>query len=210
MNNEHIFSPLGASNHSKKERVENDFYATDYRAATHIFNKVPELYNMNNIIEPCAGDGTMGDVIKKITNKNIDMYDLVPKREDIIERNYFNLKIKDKYDLIITNPPFRKGNKKNPGLTDIILKMLDDVKSNGYVCLFLKTLALESQERYNRIYSTMPPEKIFVYAPRISCYRDNDLSLPQGAISYSWFVWHKNNEGTYDNNPPQLGWIEKL
>jgi len=56
----------------------------------------------------------------------------------------------------------------------MIVKMLKDVKPGGYVALFLKTIHLESQERYNKIFSTMPPEKIFVYAPRVSCYKNNN------------------------------------
>lgn len=72
------------------------------------------------------------------------MYDLIKRRNDINVANYFNLDIKDKYDLIITNPPYKKGTKTEPGLVEMILKMLDDIKPNGYVALLLKTLHLES------------------------------------------------------------------
>lgn len=210
MGNKAVFSTLGANNHSIKERQAEDFYASDVRSAIHLFNKLPFLKNYNNIVEPCAGDGTLANKISEITGKNVDKYDLLSRRDDIVEKNYFELDIKDKYDLIITNPPYKKGSKANPGLTEMILKMLDDLKPNGYLCFLLKTLHLESQDRYNKIYSKMPPERVIVYAPRISCYRNNDTSLPQGAISYSWFIWHKQEDGTFINQPPKLYWIEKI
>lgn len=210
MSNKTVFSTLGATNHSDGERQLEDFYASDERAAIHIFNKMPEFYSLNSIVEPCAGDGTMADKIKEITGKNVDMYDLMSRREDINESDYFKLNIQDKYDLIITNPPYRKGSKASPGLADMIVKMLKDVKAGGYVALLLKTLHLESQERYTKIFSITPPEKIFVYSPRISCYKNNDKNMTQGAVSYSWFVWHKQEDGTYLNKPVELSWIEKI
>lgn len=210
MDSKSIFSPLGASNHSKEERQPEDFYATDHRAAGHIFEAYPKLKECKSIVEPCAGDGTMVDAIEKIVQRKIDSFDLIPRRPDIVEQDYFKLNIKDKYDLIITNPPYRRKSKDYPGLVELILKMLDDVQAGGYVVLLLKTLHLESQERYNKIYSTMPPERIFVYAPRISCYKNNDLSLTQGAISYSWFVWHKTENGDFLNKPVELSWISTL
>lgn len=210
MDNKSVFSTLGASNHSKEERQTEDFYASDRHAAAHLFNKCPQLLNCNSIVEPCAGDGTMADVISTITSKNVDMFDLVSRRDDIVELNYFDAEFSGKYDLIITNSPYKKGTKSNPGLADMIVKMLSDVKAGGYVCLLLKTLHLESQERYNKIFNSAPPEWVYVYSPRISCYRNNNTSLPQGAISYSWFVWHKQEDGTFSNEPPRLGWIEKL
>lgn len=204
------FMTIGAENHTDEIRQAEDFYSSDPRAASHIFSKMPEFLSAEKIIEPCAGNGVLADQIKKITGKNVDMYDLIKRRDDINIANYFDLDIKDKYDLIITNPPYKKGTKANPGLVEMILKMLDDVKCNGYVALLLKTLHLESQDRYNRIFSNKSPEKIFVYAPRITCYKNGDMNISQGAISYSWFVWHKQENGEYLNKPTQLGWIEKL
>lgn len=166
--------------------------------------------NCENIVEPCAGDGTMADVVQNITNKNVDKYDLISRREDIVEANYFNLDIKNKYDLIITNPPYMKDSKDKLGLTSMIVKMLEDVKPDGYVCLLLKTLHLESKNRYEQIYKTMPPYKVYVYAPRISCYKNNDTTMPQGAISYAWYIWHKEKDGTYKVDEPRLNWIDKL
>ena len=69
MDNKSVFSTLGASNHSKEERQTEDFYASDRRAAAHLFNKCPQLLNCNSIVEPCAGDGTMADVIQQLLQR---------------------------------------------------------------------------------------------------------------------------------------------
>lgn len=207
---ETTFLNIGADNHTNEERQNEDFYASDPRIISHLFNKMPELKFLSNIVEPCAGDGTLADQIEIITGKSVDKFDLIQRRGDIKPIDYFKLDIQNNYDLIITNPPYKRGSKTNPGLADMIVKMLKDVKPGGYVALFLKTIHLESQERYNKIFSTMPPEKIFVYAPRVSCYKNNNQYTTQGAISYSWFIWHKQIDGTFINKPVELSWIDKL
>lgn len=128
---------LGASNLSNKERDEYDFYATDPIALNHLFIKMPWLKECKNILEPCAGIGTLADRFTKITGTSVDMYDIVSRREDIKECNYMDLDCKDKYDLIITNFPYKEGTKKAPiGFSELLVKALKDVKSDGYVCSF--------------------------------------------------------------------------
>lgn len=206
---DNTFKNIGASNHTKAERETLDFYATDSRAIGHLFAKAPWLINYNSIVEPCAGDGTMADQIALLTSKDVDKYDIVSRREDISEADYFNLDIKNKYDLIITNPPYLRETKNKPGLTTIICKMLDEIKPGGAVCLFLKLIHLESQDRYSKIFKTMPPKFIYVYAPRISCYKNNN-DIKQDAIAYAWYIWRKEEDGTFTNEMPRIGWISEL
>ena len=124
-----------------------------------------------------------------LTGNKMDAYDIISRRDDIIEQNYFTKNFSDQYDVILTNPPYLKDTlKTTAGLADYILKALKEVKINGSVIMFLKTLHLESKVRYEKIFKNYPPSKLYIYADRISCYKNNDTSKPQGAISYSIFM----------------------
>lgn len=207
--NNSVFSTLGASNHSEGERQKEDYYATDSRAIKHLIEKEPWLMNKDlKILEPCAGEGVLSDAWNRACGGTMDCYDIIGRREDVKVANYFETDFSNQYDAIITNPPYLKDSKAKPGLTSLIVKALKEVKDDGYVCLFLKTLHLESIGRYEKIYKDNPPTRVYVYAPRISCYRNNDTTLPQGAISYTWFVWHKK-DGKF-NGPTTIDWVSEL
>jgi hypothetical protein len=53
-NSKTVFTTLGASSHSKDEREQHDYYATDPKAVKMLL----ELETFNkNILEPCCGGG---------------------------------------------------------------------------------------------------------------------------------------------------------
>lgn len=138
----------------------------------------------------------------------MDAYDLIARREDVIEQDYFEKDFSNQYDVILTNPPYlRDSMTEKRGLSEYILKALDEVKVGGTVIMFLKTLHLESKVRYEKIFKNYPPSKLYVYADRISCYKNNNLNAPQGAISYTVFIWsNKKKDGTFDKDT-KLDWI---
>jgi len=44
---------------------------------------------------------------------------------------------KDRYDVIITNFPYKMATRSNPiGFTQLLKKALQDIKPGGYVCSF--------------------------------------------------------------------------
>lgn len=207
--NINIYSSLGASNHSKGERQKEDYYATDPRVINHLIEKEPWLKNPElKILEPSAGEGNLVDRFFELTGNKMDAYDLIARREDIIEQDYFTADFSDKYDVILTNPPYlRDTMKTTQGLSEYILKALKEVKVGGTVIMFLKTLHLETKVRYEKIYKNYPPSKLYIYADRISCFKNNDTSFPQGAISYTIFMWtNKKEDGTFDKDT-KLDWI---
>lgn len=200
-----ILMPLGVNN--KNNREQHDYYATDSKAIDCLLNVMPEIINPNwRFLEPCAGEGNLSDRFYELTNIKMDTYDLISRREDIIQGNFFEMDFKDKYDCIITNFPYKESTNKSKGFSDFILKSLREIKNNGYVISFQKLLQLESAIRYNKIYSLYPPKKIWVFANRISCYRNNDTSLKQGAICYCFCVWKKENNSF--SGPTELDWIK--
>lgn len=206
---ENIFVTMGASNHSKNERQAEEFYATDPRFINHLIEKEPWLKDKSlKILEPSAGDGTLVDRFFELTGNRMDAYDLISRRQDIIEQNYFEKDFSNIYDVILTNPPYLKDSPKaTAGLSEFILKALNEVKVGGTVIMFLKTLHLESKVRYEKIFKNYPPSKLYIYSSRISCYKNNDTSMPQGAISYTIFMWcNKKEDGSFDKDT-KVDWI---
>ena len=83
------------------------FYTTNYDYILQNL-KIPD--NINNIIEPFAGNGDLLNFIKN-TGKKIECYDIEPKKSNIIKRDTL-LKPPDYNDkFVITNPPYLARNK---------------------------------------------------------------------------------------------------
>lgn len=169
---------------------------------------MPELKLCENVLEPAAGNGIVADRFKELTGKNVDMYDIVSRRSDIIEQDYLELDCAGKYDLIITNFPYSEKDKNHPiGFSELINKALKDLKPGGYFCSFQRLLHLESQKRFEKIYSWAKPERVYVYAFRINCFSNGDLNQKvAGAVAYTWTVWHKDENGEFSKNTT-LDWI---
>lgn len=59
-NSNSIYKTLGASNHTDKERQNEDYYATDPIAAKLLL----EVENLNNVLEPACGEGHLSEVFR--------------------------------------------------------------------------------------------------------------------------------------------------
>lgn len=100
--NRSVFSVLGASNHSKETREENDFYATDPHALVELLKTFSPHHN---IWEPACGLGHLSEVL---TTRGYDVLST-----DIIDRGYGNycmdfLQYNGSFDGdILTNPPYK-------------------------------------------------------------------------------------------------------
>lgn len=192
-NDKNIFTPLGASNHSKGVREEHDFYATSPLA----IHKLLDHESFSNAIwEPACGLGHLSEVLKL---RGYNVYS-----SDLFYRGYSNQNsicdfLKQNYSLIadcdiITNPPYKN-------VTEFILKALDLVTTGHKVAMFLKLLTLEGQKRYEQIFSKQPPKTIYVFIKRVLCGKNGNFE-GQSAICYAWFVWEKGFKGD-----PIIKWI---
>ena len=114
-------------------------------------------------------------------------------QDDVV--NFLECSKKYKGD-IITNPPYKY-------CTQFILKALDLVEDGHKVAMFLKLTTLESQERYEKIFSHFPPKYIYVYVKRIACYKNGNQSNSQSAVAYAWFVWVKGSK-----TEPIVRWLK--
>jgi 16S rRNA A1518/A1519 N6-dimethyltransferase RsmA/KsgA/DIM1 with predicted DNA glycosylase/AP lyase activity len=174
------FKMLGASNHCDEEREENDFYATDPKA----IDKLLEFETFEpKIWENACGQGHLSEKLKE---HGYEVYST-----DLIDRGYQDdlvdfLSATKKFDGdIITNPPYKY-------CTEFILKGLELTKNK--VAMFLKLQTLESQKRYDQIFSKYPPKSVYVFVNRIECGKNGKFT-GSSAVCYAWFVWEKEYKG---------------
>lgn len=179
-----IFTTLGSSNHTVKERDTNDYYATEPKAAELLI----ELETVNNIWECACGEGHLSKVFNS--------YGYNVRSSDLIDRGYGDvldfLKCDEKWlGDIITNPPYKYA-------IEFIEKGLELVEDGSKVIMFLKVLFLESQKR-KKLFKKYPPKYIYVSSSRIQIAKGGDFKrMKEGggsAIAYAWFVWVKGFKG---------------
>ena len=167
----------------------SDYYVTPVSKITeflNIFTKYEDILNLpcTKILDPCSGGDKKFGMSYPIAlrNLNINGVDTVDIREDSqaqIKGDYLLLDMKDKYDVIITNPPFNISK-------DIILKALDDVKDGGFVIMLLRLNYFEGKVRED-LWKTHMPKYCFVHNKRIS-FTDNGKT---DSIEYCHMVWQK-------------------
>lgn len=149
-NHTSVFATLGASSHSKDIRQEQDFYATDPIAIDKLASK---LDIPHKVWEPACGQGHLS---KRLESLGHDVYS-----SDLVDRGYGDVldflswdadMHKGEFPCILTNPPYKYA-------TEFIIKAIDLLSDGGFAIFLLKTTALESRSRYEKIYRFAPPEK---------------------------------------------------
>ena len=188
-----IFSQLGASNHSKQDRHEQDFYATEQWAVEKLLEYEPL---QRNILEPSVGNGNIATVL---TNKGHNVLAL-----DIIDRGYPNTIVTDfmeynapilGYD-VVCNPPYKFAQ-------EHITHALCYMGQNQKLCALLKIQFLESVKR-KQLFDKYPPKTVYVFRKRTNCAKNNDFdAYSSSAVCYAWFVWETGYTGE-----TTLRWID--
>ena len=186
-----VMGTLGASNHSSTERQTEDFYSTDPSALEALL--IFESFN-HEVWECACGSGSLSKVLLE------HGYDV--KNSDIIKRAELpNFEISDflayneinKRD-IITNPPYTYVN-------EFIRHALDISEAGTKIAMILRLTTLEGQSRYNLIFKTDPPKKVYVFTKRVLMSKD-DIKPKGSAVAYAWFVWEKGYTGA-----PEIHWL---
>lgn len=184
-----IFTPLGASNHSLKEREENDYYATDPKALELLL----ELEHFSDNVWECAcGGGHLSEVLKKHGHH--------VKSTDIIDRGYIGTEIRDflavkREELvtdiprdIITNPPYKLGK-------EFVEHALNISEDGTKIAMFLKVQFLEGKAR-RELFNKYPPKTIYVSSSRLLCAKNGEFKENESsAIAYAWYIWEKGYTG---------------
>ena len=188
-----IFTAHGSSNHSNRDRIKNDYYATDPSAIDDLFR----VENFSDKIwEPACGEGYLS---KRMEKKGKDVFST-----DLINRGFGDdffdfLKCSKDWDGdIITNPPYKYAK-------EFVQKALNVVEEGNKVAFFMKITFLESEGRIE-LFEKHPPKKIWVYSYRKPVARNGNPEEfnTSSAVCYAWFVWQKGYK-----DYPKVGWITK-
>ena len=159
-----VYTVLGASNHTDKEREENDFYATDPKAMTLLLD---EMQFNQNVWECASGMNHLADVL---TNRGYTV-----RKTDIIDRTgdieILDFLSDDNAALwegdIITNPPYKCADK-------FVEKAMQVLPEGAKCAMFLKLQFLEGKKR-RKLFEQYPPKYVYVSSSRIVCAKNGDF-----------------------------------
>lgn len=180
---------LGASNHSAKERAKNDYYSTDPRSTRAMLAQV--TFD-GEIWEPTAGR-------HKMVNELIAAGYAV-KATDLVDYGFGDeqvdfLKYEGTYaGNFCFNPPYQYA-------MEFVEKGLELLQPGKKMVVYLRTLFLEGQKRYERIFKQKHLKEVLVFSARQVCSKVDDYS-EGSAVSYSFFVFEKDFIGD-----PIIKWL---
>jgi hypothetical protein len=172
-----------------------DYYVTPIAEIHKFLVELDNLYNYllctGKILDPCAG----GDAVNpmsypealKLFNKykRIDTIDIREDSRAAIKADYLTTDCKNKYDIIMTNPPFNMA-------LDIILKAMEDVRANGLVVMLLRLNFFGSKDR-KPFWEKHMPQFCFVHHKRMSFTDEKGTD----SIEYCHMVWKKDINPEY-------------
>lgn len=185
-NSNSIFKTLGASNHTDKERQNEDFYATDPVAAELLCDV--EKFS-RNIWEPACGMGHLSEVFRR-KGYNVRSSDLIDRGYGEVQ-DFLGMDVQDWDGDIITNPPYKFA-------LEFIYKALSIIPDGRKVAMFLKVQFLEGKAR-RELFNTYPPRVVYVCSGRVLCAKNAEFELMRNgggsAVAYAWFVWEKGYTG---------------
>ena len=182
-----------AGGNPKNNRVENDYYATDPKAVKMLLSKYD--FKGREILEPCVGAGHIVNAIKDVygNTKNITGIDIVDRGyPGVIVSDFLTYKTEQKYDGIITNPPYSLAG-------EFVEKGLSLLSDNGQMAMFLKIQFLEGVKR-DSLFEKYPPKYIYVFRKRMSTWNNGAERDPvtgkkwATTMCHAWFIWEKNNK----------------
>lgn len=187
-NKNSIFKTLGASNHTDKERQNEDYYATDPVAAEWLL-KIENIPSDKPIWECASGEDHLADVFKN-NGYSVRTSDLVLRKETTEQIDFLGQN--EIWDgSIITNPPYKFA-------SQFIEKAMQTVTDRNKVCMFLKIQFLEGKQR-KKLFEKYPPKCIHVSSSRIMCAKNAKFKeMKDGggsAVAYAWFVFEKGYKG---------------
>jgi hypothetical protein len=138
------------------------------------------------ILEPCCGNGQLAEILK---THGYDVF-----ASDLVDHGYGKVKdffnYKFQVENIVTNPPFAV-------ITLFLQKAIP--MTNRKCCVLMRLLALSGKERFEKIWSKFPPQRIYVFTKRYS-FADGKTG---GMLVTTWMVWDKESK----NRNPELFWI---
>lgn len=187
-----VYSMLGATNHSEKDRQEYDYYATEPRAMELLLAEE----QFSPVIWECTcGEGHLSKVLEQHGFEVIST-DLVYRGfGDSEPLNFLKETLEDFEGDIITNPPYKYA-------LQFVEQALNSVQPGRKVAMFLKLQFLEGKSR-KQFFIQNPPKTVYVSSSRLTCALNGEFDKSSSsAVAYAWFVWEKGFKGS-----PIIKWI---
>lgn len=198
-NKNSVYKILGASNHTDKERQNEDYYATDPIA----IDKLVSVINLPDEIWECAcGEKHLSNRLEEL-GYDVFSSDIIQRCNNVNKLDFLKATLNDRPPFvnmaIVTNPPYKFAK-------EFVLKALSLLQDKELCCMFLKLTFLEGKGRYKDLFSKYPPKKVLVFSERVLCAKNADFEgMKQGggsAVAYAWFIWEKGFNGS-----PVIEWI---
>ena len=164
-NRNSIYTTLGASNHTDKDRQQHDYYATEPRAM-ELLSKVLEQHGFEVISTDLIYRG-FGD----------------PEPLDFLKDT-----LEDFEGDIITNPPYKYA-------LQFVEQALNSVQPGRKVAMFLKLQFLEGKSRKQFFIQNPPKTVYVSSSRLICAMNGEFEKYPSSAVAYAWFVWEKGFKG---------------
>jgi predicted RNA methylase len=163
-----------------------DFYPTPVKTIQTFFNNYPLFYKAR-ILEPCAGNGNFCYEIKKrypsyiVANeiREEEYPNLIDCADEVYHEDFLSLEIEDKFDYIITNPPFSLAQ-------EIIERCFEIATENTTIIMLLRLSFLESKKRYE-FWQKHPLQGLYILSERPSF-----TGKGTDACAYAFFIWDNN------------------
>jgi hypothetical protein len=155
--------------------------------------------DFSNILDPGAGLGSWGKATRELINTDdrfananlvgVELDDTIyPDGEYYDEwfvHDFLTWKTKQKFDLIIGNPPYRQAE-------EFVRKSFELLKPGGTVLFLLRLAFLESQKRGEGLWKERVPKNVWVSSRRIS-FTGNRKSDETAYSLYHWEEQYKEN-----------------
>jgi hypothetical protein len=138
--------------------------------------------------EPACGEGHMVRPLKEYLGLVCasDVHDYGRGQNAIVDFLFPNPEMRA--DWIITNPPFRLAEQ----FATTALK-----RARMGAALLVRTVFLESGERWRTLYNVTPPTDVLIFCERVPMLKGRLERTASSATSYAWFVWrHPIGAGT--------------
>ena len=138
------------------------------------------------ILDPCSGGSLShgmpySDILYKNGAKYVTTIDIRKDSKAEFIENFLEIEIEDKYDLVITNPPYLSAQK-------FVEKSLEVTNPGGLVIMLLRLNFYGSIGRFN-FWKDYMPLYTFTHSKRVSFTGDNNTD----STEYAHFVWQKGN-----------------
>lgn len=152
------------------------------------------------ILEPAAGDGRIllairdeyeeerCPVLVGVEQHNVELYPYPIL--SYTNQNFLSWTTQDRFDLIITNPPFSLA-------LPFLLRSHALLAEGGTMYYLLRLGVLSGKKRYNQLWSVHPPEHVFVLRQRPSFTGGGT-----DRYEYAWFRWRQGHQG-----PTTMSWL---